>query len=265
MGSAAEFLLAELRHARVSRGLSQEDFGKLINYSNSHVSGVETGARPPKVDYLDAIDKALGTGGLYRRLYDNVVSLDSAPVWFQDWIRVERQATSLRWYGTSWIPGLFQTEAYARATLAGEPLPVEQVDKLVTARLGRQSILSQERPPLIVAVLEERIVTTMAENMASYMPEQLDRLAACAELPNVQVHLVPGSAGMHPGFGGPFILAETVDGERIVHADSQLPARISSKPEIVATLAVRWERIRGEALSRKQSLDLIKEAANSWS
>lgn len=262
--SGAEFLIDELRRARVEAELSQEDLARQINYSASHISSVETGARAPKRDYLAAVGEALGRGGLFVRLHQEVVSLDTALPWLRDWITEEREARSLRWFEPTWMPGLLQTEAYARATLRGEMLAPEEVDQLVASRLDRQAVLSRERPPLLVAVLDESILHRHAYHDRALMAEQLDHLATCARQPHVHVHVVPTAVGMYTGLSGGFIIAETPDGAHVAHADSQLAAQIVDRPADLARLMDRWERIRSEALPRSQSLDLITEAAKSW-
>jgi transcriptional regulator with XRE-family HTH domain len=103
--SPSTFLLGELRRARSSAGLSQEDLGKTINYSGSLVSAVENGQRPPTRDFLVAVDGALQTGGLFERLQSGLASFDQAPVWFRDWLIIEREATLIRWWA-SFVAGV---------------------------------------------------------------------------------------------------------------------------------------------------------------
>ncbi|MEU7571180.1 DUF5753 domain-containing protein [Micromonospora sp. NPDC049240] len=186
------------------------------------------------------------------------------PQWLREWVDWEREAVALRWFEHCWIPGLLQTEAYARATLAGEALTPVEVDDLVASRIERQAVLRRERPPLFVAVIFEAVLYQSAYGDRELMREQVEYLARCAALPPVQVHIVPAGVGMYPGLGGGFILAELPSGEHVAHVDSQGPAQIVNEAAPVATLSRRWERIRGEALSRNQSLDLIREAAGSW-
>ncbi|MFD0967977.1 DUF5753 domain-containing protein [Plantactinospora endophytica] len=183
------------------------------------------------------------------------------PVWFRPWADTEHEAVSLRWYEPAWVPGVLQTEAYARATLAGEMLTAEEVDRLVAARLRRQSILTGDRPPLLVAVLDEAVIRRLREGPAGLCAEQLERLIERAALPNVEIHIVPTGIGLYPGLGGQFIIAELSDGLRAGYADSQVAAHIVEGVEDVATLAGRWERIRSFALPSSASLALIKEAA----
>lgn len=262
MGEMADFLLAELRTARTARGQSQEDFGKLINYSGSHVSSVECGNRAPTNDFVAAIDGALATGGVYERLLDKVNSLDAAPSWLREWIEFEDQALILRWYEPAFVPGLLQTEAYARATLrAGGLLNAEQVDQRVRSRLDRQAILYRDDPPQLVVLIDEAVLRRKIDEDCSTMSEQLEHLAKCAELPHVHVQVIPEAVGLHPGLQGMFVLAGVPDGSTVAYLDNQVRAQIVAHAEDIATLSKTWEIIHREALPWRQSLDLIKEAA----
>ncbi|SCL38940.1 Helix-turn-helix domain-containing protein [Micromonospora pallida] len=259
----ADFLLSELRESRAARGLSQDDFGRLINYSGSHVSAVECGNRAPTKEYVEKVDEALGTGGIYTRLLRRVLTIDAAPVWLREWIEIEREAASLLWFEPAYVPGALQTPDYARATLAGGRFTPEEVEQRTVSRLERQSLLSREPAPLIVFVLDEAVLRSGPDS-PGLMHAQLQRLVDSAELPTVQLHVVPASAGLYLGKAGAFILAEMPDGSRVAHVDTQLNAQIVSGPADIASLGKAWEAVRSEALPRRQSLDLIKEAAKTW-
>ncbi|MBQ0894174.1 XRE family transcriptional regulator [Micromonospora sp. U56] len=185
------------------------------------------------------------------------------PVWFRPWVDIERDAVALRAFQLAWVPGLLQTEAYARATLEWEALPPTKVEELVAARIARQTILIRECGPLFVAVLDEGVIRRQVGDR-DLMAAQLAHLVSCAELPNVQLHVVPRDTVAYPGLNGPFMLAELPDGTRVGHVDSQARAQIIEQASEIATLERRWERLRGEALPRQRSLDLLKEAAASW-
>lgn len=150
------------------------------------------------------------------------------------------------------MPGLLQTEAYARATLEGEDLTSAEVEQLVIGRLARQSILRRDRPPLLIAVIDAGVLYRSAYGDRELMREQCAYLAECAELKTVQIHMIPRDIGMYPGLGGPFTIAEMPEGGRIAHVDSQAEAQIVEKPSKIATLERRWERIRGKP-SREHS------------
>ncbi|MFC6015900.1 helix-turn-helix domain-containing protein [Plantactinospora solaniradicis] len=254
-----------MKRRRVAAGLTQTVLGDRIHFSDTHVSAVETGTKPIKAEYLRAVDDELGAGGLLVEMWEELVRDGTAPVWFRDWLEIERRAIALRTFETAYVPGLMQTEAYARATLAGERLTPDEVDQLVTARLERQSIITKERPPLITAVLDQAVIARGAADAASMMSEQLARILTCAQLPNVQLQVVPTGIGMYPGYGGPFTLADLPDNRRVGHSDNQLAARIVDGADEIATLAGRWERIKGHALPVDQSFELIKKVATSWS
>jgi len=96
------------------------------------------------------------------------------------------------------------------------------------------------------------------------MLEQLEHLAAQALREHIQVHVVPVDAGMYLGLAGQFIIAELPDGARVSYADNQLDAKIADDPANIAKLAKTWEIVRNEALPRRQSIELIKEVAKSW-
>ncbi|GHJ12152.1 DUF5753 domain-containing protein [Micromonospora sp. AKA38] len=186
------------------------------------------------------------------------------PVWFRPWVDIERESVALRAFQLAWVPGLLQTEAYARATLGGQPLSQDQVGELVAARLERQAILTGDQGPLFVAVIDEQVIRRAAAGDRALMAAQLAHLLNCAEMPNVQLHVVPRDTATYPGLDGPFTLAELPDGTRAAHVDSQARAQIIDQATEIATLERRWERIRGEALPRGHSLDLLREAAASW-
>ncbi|WKU07162.1 helix-turn-helix transcriptional regulator [Micromonospora sp. HUAS LYJ1] len=186
------------------------------------------------------------------------------PAWFRRWADVLQGAAALRWFELAWVPGLLQTEAYARATLALATLDPAEVDELVTARVQRQSILHRAQPPLVVAVIDEAALRRRAGRDGSIMREQCEHLAACAELPAVQVHIVPADTPIYVGMGGPFILAEMPDGTRVAHQDGPARAHITEDATEIASLERRWSRIVGEALPRAQSLDLIRKAVAAW-
>lgn len=146
--TAGEILLDELRHARTSRRHSQEEFGKIINYSGTHVSAVETGARHPTSSYVAAIDSALKTSGIYLRLLERLSDLNGEPLWLQAWITFEQQARALRWYEVAWVPGMLQVEAYARA---------------IFGRDGSLDAAEVVERPAEVAALREQWESTLAE------------------------------------------------------------------------------------------------------
>ncbi|MFI7603533.1 Scr1 family TA system antitoxin-like transcriptional regulator [Micromonospora sp. NPDC049366] len=187
------------------------------------------------------------------------------PVWFRPWQEIEREAVSLRSFESAVLPGLVQTEAYARAVLGGAGLiPRGDVERLLTARLNRQGILTRDDPPQFTAVVDEAVLRRPVGGR-TVMHEQLRALvAACAE-PHVRVHVVPSSVGAYAGLNGPFVIATAPDHRMAGYLDNQLQGQVVSEPDDIAAMMSAWENVRGEALSHSQSLDLITEVAETWS
>lgn len=261
--SALEFLGAELRRARKARAMSQEELAEKINYSASLVGMVEIGHRTPSVDFLDRVDAMLETDGLLGRLL-TLVKSQAAPPWLREWIEVERDSTVVRWFEPSLVPGLLQTEAYARAVLEwGGLLPKAEVEERMTSRLDRQGVLNRADPPQVSFVLDD-VVLHREVGEPALMAEQFEHLLRVGGLPNVHLYVLPSSAGAHAGLAGPFILARTPEGGEVAHMDNQLYAHVSDRHNEVDTLHRKWECIKGEALPTRASRELIQEVAKSW-
>ncbi|PWU49810.1 hypothetical protein DLJ47_25400 [Micromonospora sp. S4605] len=257
------FLRDQLRRARQARGLSQEELGKLINYSSSQVSAVEIGERPVQPDYLARVDAVLDTGGLFVAMLE-LIRLHAAPDWFRPWEEVEREAIALRWCEACAVPGLLQTEGYARAMLGvGGELTAEEVEARVVARLARQAVLTGDIRPQFVAVLDEQALRRQVGDRAT-MRDQLAHLLAVGAEPNVQIRVVPADSPWHTGLGGSFILARLASGAELIHLDNQLRGLTVDSPNDVAALERRWETVTGEALPCRQSARLIEEVAKTW-
>lgn len=111
-----EFFGAELRRARMAAGLSQEQLGQRVGYSAAQVGKVETGERAPSRDFARRCDEVLpDTDGLLARIFALARRWDGGyPAWFTEWLRAERQATSLRSWEPLLVPGLLQMAQYAR-------------------------------------------------------------------------------------------------------------------------------------------------------
>ena len=155
-GTPAGVFGAELRFYRTRAGLSQKDLAARANVSHDVISKIETGERPPAEDFpprLDAVPE-LDTRGALTRLWDHLKKGQKQRLygWFQEWADIEAQATVLRWYEPLVVPGLLQTEDYARAILSARPDGnLDDLDEQVAARLARQAVLDRTgAPPALV-------------------------------------------------------------------------------------------------------------------
>ncbi|MFI6265811.1 helix-turn-helix domain-containing protein [Micromonospora sp. NPDC051006] len=261
----AELVRAQLRRLRLNADLSQEEFGKLVHFSGSQVSAVELGQRPLDRFFLKRADEVLGTGGLLTSLL-KLAERDGQPSWFRPWLEAERQAQQLRCYQPSLVPGLLQTENYARALIrCDDTISDDEVERRLAVRMDRQSIFVQPDPPKFVAVIEESVLRRADEAFRGLMIQQLDHLIGCAERPHISVHLIPIEISVHVGLVGPFVLGRGSDGGWVGHLETQLGGVVVDKDEDLAILLSRWESVRSEALPRRQSVELMKEVMTSWS
>ncbi|PTA43753.1 XRE family transcriptional regulator [Micromonospora sp. RP3T] len=261
--SPSEYLVRELRRRRTAAGLTQTQLGEKAFCSDSQVSAIETGAKSPTPSYLKSVDQALNTGGYFLTLWDELVKGEAAPVWLREWIEIEREATAFRWYEHAFVPGLLQTEGYARATFRASRVPTEDLDQRVATRLDRQAVLNREPAPRLFVVLD-KVVLRRPCGGPDVMREQLVHLIDQAERPHIELQVVPVSTGMYSGLAGAFILADLPGGNRAGYVDNQLSAQVAEQPEVIASLGLAWDAVRSEALPTGMSLDMLKEAAKTW-
>lgn len=261
---------AELRHYRTAAGLSQEQLGDRIGYSAALVGAVETARRMPTEDFTarcDVVDE-LGTGGALLRLRAHLrdqLHRQVWPPWFREWPSIEREALSLRSWELPVVPGLLQTEAYARALLRGV-LPDandDEVEQQASARVQRQEILRRQDPPMLWAIMDEGALRRRVGD-ASIMREQLDHLIEVSRSPKIKVLVVPASAGAHVGLSGAFVIAEFREGPDVVYLDTAAQGQIADHPDIVKACAQVFDTLRAEALPPQASLDLIAEVRDTW-
>ncbi|GGS02049.1 transcriptional regulator [Micromonospora fulviviridis] len=261
----AELIRAQLRRLRLKAELSQEEFGKLVHFSGSQVSAVELGQRPLDRFFLKRADEVLGTGGLLTSLL-KLAERDGQPSWFRPWLEAERQAQQLRTYQPTLVPGLLQTENYARAMIrTDDMISDDEVERRLAVRLDRQSILFSADHPKYVAVIEESVLRRAGEGFQGLMVEQIAHLIECGGRPHIHIHVVPTEVAVHVGLVGPFALARGNDGGWVGHLENQLGGVVVDNDEDVAILLSRWESVRSEAFSRQQSTELMKEVMTSWS
>ncbi|MEU2614469.1 helix-turn-helix transcriptional regulator [Micromonospora sp. NPDC007271] len=264
--TAAAFLVAELRRARVRRGWSQDELAKALNYSPSMVSAVELGQQPPNPKYLEQFDKALDTGGLFGRMLTDLVSLDRAQPWLRGWRAILAESWALRWFDPLHVPGLLQTEAYARAVFESDPLlNPDEVERRLTDRMDSQGVLYAERPPRLVAVVDESVLRRRVGGRKVMFEQVLHLARLAAEHPHVRIHVVPCSAEEYPGLNGPFILASMADGAELAFLGGQIGGQELDRPADLMRLQRTWEATLAVALPPQESIERLRELAESWS
>lgn len=263
-GSGLALFAAELAAARAKAGLPQGELAGRINYSESLVSLVETARRVPSLDFAQRCDEVFGTTGTFARLQQHA-RMTPLPSWFRPWAEIEVVATQLRLFEHSLIPGLLQTEEYARAVLREEPNTTEdELAEAVAARLGRQAVLAREsRPPLVSAVLDESALNRPIGG-AKVMYEQLMYLAHMAEQPNVRIQVMPISAGAHCCHTGAFAVADVDGTGGAAYLETVTDGYIAENASVVAQVILKFDTLRSEALPSKASRELIMKRAEDY-
>jgi transcriptional regulator with XRE-family HTH domain len=255
-----------LKFYRERAGLSQTELAALSNYSNSVINKIERGYRPPAENFPERMDDIpeLDTNGELARLWGWLK--DSArhgayPGWFDRWPDFEAKTTAIRSYEPLLMPGLLQTEDYARAVLRGAQVDAteDEIEQQVTARLERQEILSKESPPYLRFVIDEGVLHRLIGNPKT-MHDQLMHLADMADRPKVSVQVIPFSAAERTGLLGAFAIAD-IGGQSVLYLETAAEGQIVEVPSQVHGAELTFDTLRTEALPRAASRDLILKVA----
>jgi transcriptional regulator with XRE-family HTH domain len=261
---------AQLRRLRERAGLTQEQLADLIGYSYSTVAAIETGRRAPAPDAPQRMDAALTTGNQLTGLAEDLgegLRRDATlhPEWFREWPEREREATRIRGYEPIFVPGLLQTEAYARALLTGRKgSRAVDADEMVAARLERQAIFGRDDPPELWVVMDEAVLLRQAGG-PDVMAQQCEHLAEMARRPNVMIQLIPRSVTVHEGLNaGGFVIADLNGGAKAGYQETALHGQTLHDPEHIGVLLDAWDRLKSLAQSVPDSLALVEEAGKIW-
>jgi hypothetical protein len=196
------------------------------------------------------------------RLWDHLKkSLKQRPYgWFQRRADIEAESTALRWYEPLVVPGLLQTEDYARAIftahLNGD---ADDLDERVAARMARQAVLERAGSPQLWCVLDEGVLHR-AIGGSKVMRSQLYRLADMADHPKVTIQIIPGAIA-HAGLLGHFVIADLAGKPPMVYLETALEGQVTDSPSVMAHVALSFDRLRAEALPGGTSRDLIRRVA----
>jgi transcriptional regulator with XRE-family HTH domain len=261
------FFGAELRRARESAGMSQEQLGRRLSFSAGLVGKVETSERFATPEFARRCDEVFPQlDGLFGRLIELARRWNGPhPQWFRDWVEAEREATSLRWWEPMLVPGLLQTADYARAILgAGPDTTADMLEELVPARLERQNVLDRAKPPELWVVIDEAVLHRLIGS-PKIMYDQLLHLADASCRPSITVQVVPGETGAHAGLLGAFIIAGLDGAPSILYAETAVEGQTIERSALVSRAALAFDRLRAEALPHGASRDLIgKVAEERW-
>jgi transcriptional regulator with XRE-family HTH domain len=254
----------ELRRHRKAKGWSQVRLSEKIPYSVGTISMIETAQRSPSEEFAGYCDEALEAEGALLRLWP-MVNHASAPAWFRPWLDVEATAEAIRSWEPLVVPGLLQTEDYARAVLSGDVgATSEQIEMQVIARMERQAILTRPTPPLLWFVIDEAVLHRPIGSPA-VMSAQLARLLEAGQAPRITIQILPLNAYSTTGLAGGFAIAQAPGVFDTAYVESAgIMSRVTERPEDISVLTYRYEGIRSDALPQRESLELIKETLQRW-
>jgi hypothetical protein len=235
--------------------------GALVRISASSIGSYETGRLIPVAQIAAALDQVFETGDRIQRLCAEERG-QSRRGFIRRWADHERQATMLRVFQLAVVPGLLQTEAYARRLLT-DVGPVADVEAELAERLARQEVITRAVDPAQMIAVIDRTVLHRQIGSPDQMAEQLEALVSACDRPNVRVHVVPSSADAYVGLNGPLALA-TVHARVLGYLDSHLRGEVIDDPEEVQVLEAAWEGVRSYALPVVESRDMILKAVETW-
>ncbi|MDH6628416.1 transcriptional regulator with XRE-family HTH domain [Streptomyces sp. LBL] len=253
LGQALKFL----------RGKAGKSLGQLADdtgYDKSYLSRLESGERLSKVTVMEDLDGYYGSGDLLVCLW-KVARIDAFKDKYKEYMRLEAAARIIRVYSPN-VPGLLQTEDFAREVLSGPQTTdqdVEAVEEQVAARLGRQLLLDKKPTPNVRFVIDEPALRRSSASAETW-ESQLMHIEAVAQWPNVVVQVLPLSAGIHHLMGkGSLTLLWQKNGSAVAYTESGSSGLLMDEPEDVILHRLSYDRLRDQALSPSDSLTFIRD------
>lgn len=243
---------------RVAAGLTQAQLANAVGVQVETIASIEQGRRSLLPDLASLLDQLLETKGALATAVENMPEVDLVPAWAEQYMDLERTALALSWYDNQVLPGLLQTEAYARAVFRNRVpgFSEEKIAIQTASRLERQEILHRSEPPTISFVIWEPVVRLQLVDDETHV-EQLRHLRTCGTLPGVSLQILPLSHRTHAGLNGPFILLETPDFQHVAYSETQRGSLLVCDPDEVSILSQKYAMLRAQALSPADTLGLL--------
>jgi transcriptional regulator with XRE-family HTH domain len=267
----------QLRRLREAHGITREAAGDAIRASHAKISRLELGRvgfkerdiadlldlygvkdRTERTAFLRLVHQA-NTPGWWHR-YSDVL-----PGWFEMYVRLEQAASTIRSYQVQFVPGLFQTEEYARAVITADTRSNsdDDVERRVNLRVARQKLLVQPHPPTFWAVLDEAALRR-PYGSARVMREQLAHLVELSELPNVTLQVLRFDDASSAT--GPFTVLRFAEPDLpdVVYIEQLTSAVYLDKPPEVERYRTAMDRIAAAAACPRESAALITTLARTF-
>jgi transcriptional regulator with XRE-family HTH domain len=267
---------AALRRFREQAGYALEDAANFLDCDRSKISRIETGQRGIRPKELQELLTEYGVDQPRRDALLTIARQARQPGWwqsyshvlsdaYQDFISLEATAMNIMTYEAQLIPGLLQTEDYARAiaaaSLVGESQ--EEREQFVQARLTRQQVLTRDNPLQLWAILSEGALRQLVGG-PEVMQAQLRHLIEIGgNQPNVNLQVLPFAAGAHAATSGPFVIMKFPEAPDlgVVYLEGQTGGIYLESSDEVARYTLVFEHLRASALSTPATMRLIDEVA----
>ncbi|MEU4463493.1 helix-turn-helix transcriptional regulator [Streptomyces sp. NPDC024017] len=250
---------ARVRRLRTAAGLTQAELGDRTHVVSTRITQIEraSGAKPT-LDLARALDAALGAEDLLVELWPYVYR-EAFPDWSRKFMEYAERAVAVRQYAAHVVPGLLQTEDYARAVLSLDALldSEEQLEERVAARMGRQDRLSSPERPELWVVLDEAVLRRPIGGQA-VMRKQLARLLDASMERHIAVQVLPFDQGGHEAMGGSLTILTLPDGSEMAYTEGADYGQLIEEPVNVGRYKVIYDRLRAAALPPVTSLDMIR-------
>ncbi|MCO5971018.1 helix-turn-helix domain-containing protein [Actinoallomurus soli] len=238
-----------VRTYRDASGILQKDLANRLGYSDGWLSNLETGQLRPRSEQVASIEENLNLPrGALMAVYDQLDN-ESLPGWFRPWLEEERRAALVRSFEVALVPGLLQTDEYARALLQGD-------EAAVAARMDRQSIRHRETPPALHFVLDEAVFYRERGGAKA----MYDQLMALADSPSPRLTIQVVRSAVNPRSLGAFTIA-TVDGNDVAYVETAVRGIVTSGRDDLAILSEAWESIKANAMPQNESIEFIRRTA----
>ncbi|OEJ93560.1 helix-turn-helix domain-containing protein [Streptomyces thermolilacinus] len=264
-----------LQDLRERAGLKREEAAKVLHVAPATVRRMETAEVALKIPYVQLLLQAYGVDpdeaagfvrlaedankpGWWQRFHDVL------PGWFSMYVSLEGAASLIRAYEPHFVPGLLQTEDYARAVLragaVGQVSP-EDIERHVALRMERQGLLTRDDAPKFWVIMDETVLRRRPPGTGpALMRAQLDRLAEAAELPHVTLQVAEFATGHHPGTYGPFVLFRFAVPELpdMVYSEYLTGAvYLDARPEVASHLEV-MDRMAAQAATAQRTKEILR-------
>ncbi|MFI7087344.1 helix-turn-helix domain-containing protein [Streptomyces anulatus] len=249
----------QIKAWREAAGMRACELGLALGYGEDLVYKVEGGRRIPRPEFMDGVDRAVGAGGKLAAMKADIAEV-RYPKKIRDLAKLEARAVEVEAYHNHNINGLLQTEGHMRALFASwlPAYTLDEMDRMVAARLARQSIFERDPLPTLSFVQEEVTIRRPVGGTMVWR-RQLERLLEIGQMRNVAVQVMPTHREEHPGTGGLIEVLKFPDGSAVGRSEGAFGGRPVSDPKQLRIIESRCGMIRAQALNPRESRAFIEQ------